>query len=268
MPEIENLEDKSTTTRVVHSGRWPKDLDLKGQRVGIIGNGASALQLIPEIAKEAASLTCFMRSPTWIWSAWFHPIRDAFWGFKEPDSLLTDDINVINPTYTQEHKQKFRKDPAALGKHRHDIENFLMAGSPDLFIKDSGLQQFMIGGFTQLTQFKLQKKPELMDLFLPKWAPLCRRGSPAPGFFEALVADETTVIQSGVKKAAGGTKFIAQDGTGVDLDVLICATGYDTSGAPPFKITGINGASLAGHWKRDPESYLSVSLPDFPSEWH
>ena len=119
-----------------------------------------------------------------------------------------------------------------------------------------------------LSKFKLQKKPELMDLFLPKWAPLCRRGSPAPGFFEALVADETTVIQSGVKKAAGGTKFIAQDGTGVDLDVLICATGYDTSGAPPFKITGINGASLAGHWKRDPESYLSVSLPDFPSEWH
>ena len=64
VPDIDGLSD--FTGNWVHSARWPQDLDLRGKRVAVVGNGASAMQIVPAIVDEVAHLTVFARSPQWI----------------------------------------------------------------------------------------------------------------------------------------------------------------------------------------------------------
>ena len=112
---------------------------------------------------------------------------------------------------------------------------------------------------------KLSHNERLMDKMIPKnFNVACRRPTPGNGYLEALIGDKTTVFTEDINTITP-KGFTTQDGTEHEVDVIICATGFDTSFRPRFPIVGLNGISLADQWKTLPASYISLAAPNFPN---
>jgi hypothetical protein len=118
--------------------------------------------------------------------------------------------------------------------------------------------------FTNLMHEKLAKKPEILKSLLPNFSVGCRRLTPGPGYLEALVEDNVDFIETRIVSAhETGVKLA--DGRTIDLDVLICATGFHASAPPPFPVIGRSGQTMAAKFKPYPESYLSLAVDQFPN---
>ena len=126
------------------------------------------------------------------------------------------------------------------------------------------MQQLSRDGFTQLMRERLAKKPEILTYLLPDFGVGCRRLTPGPGFLEALVEDNVEVLNKSIAKAHA-TGLELHDGTKLDFDVLICATGFRTSAPPPFRVAGVGGQLMASRFDPFPETYMSVATDGFPN---
>lgn len=115
---------------------------------------------------------------------------------------------------------------------------------------------------------RLEKKPEILEEILPDFAPLCRRPTPGIGYLEALTEDNVSFIRTPISHFTK-TSIVTTDDTSREVDAVICATGAQSSWAPPFP-TIANGIDLNSAWKPDglygfPYTYLGVSTPKFPN---
>lgn len=89
--------------------------------------------------------------------------------------------------------------------------------------------------FEESMRKKLKKKPEILDKILPSFAPGCRRLTPGPGFLEALTEENVDFISKPIKRITPkGVEL--EDGIVVEVDILVCATGFNAAGAPPFPV--------------------------------
>jgi hypothetical protein len=112
---------------------------------------------------------------------------------------------------------------------------------------------------------KLKGRTEITDAIIPKHFSIgCRRPTPGEGFLESLIAPNTTVHTKQMQRIAEDG-FIAHDGTTEQVDVIVCATGFDTSWIPRFPVHA-HGKNLQDVWAKDgPLSYLAVGVPEFPN---
>lgn len=117
--------------------------------------------------------------------------------------------------------------------------------------------------FVENMKRRLANKPELVDDLLPSFPPACRRLTPEPGYLEALTDDKVDIVTSSIVKV-DETGIVTADGQHRPVDVLVCATGFDTSFTPRFTIKGRGGVTLAERWKETPETYLSIATDGFP----
>jgi cation diffusion facilitator CzcD-associated flavoprotein CzcO len=115
-------------------------------------------------------------------------------------------------------------------------------------------------------QQRLAKKPEILKTILPDFSVGCRRLTPGPGYLEALVEDNVEFISTPIAKAQPNGLQLA-DGRSINLDVLICATGFKTSAPPPFPVIGVNGQTMESKFKPYAETYLSLAIDDFPNHF-
>lgn len=112
---------------------------------------------------------------------------------------------------------------------------------------------------------KLGGDPRLVDKIIPKTFNVgCRRPTPGNGYLEALVGDKTTVFTETIAGITP-TGFKDQEGKEYECDVIICATGFDTSYRPPFPVIGLDETLLAEQWAVIPESYLGIAAPRMPN---
>lgn len=111
---------------------------------------------------------------------------------------------------------------------------------------------------------RLRNKPELVEELLPSFAPACRRLTPGPGYLEALTDDKVDIISSPIVKIVEDG-VVTEDGKHHPTDVLVCATGFNTTFTPRFPIIGKDGLSLAKRWEETPENYLSLAVDGFPN---
>ena len=118
--------------------------------------------------------------------------------------------------------------------------------------------------FTQNMKRRLANNPGLIDDLLPSFPPACRRLTPGPGYLEALTDDKVNLITSDIVKV-DETGIITADGRHRPVEMLVCATGFDTSYTPRFLIKGRGGATLSGRWQQTPETYLSLATDGFPN---
>jgi hypothetical protein len=130
-------------------------------------------------------------------------------------------------------------------------------------IRGSEMQKMLIDTFSKVTKEKLASKPELMASFSPDFGIGCRRLTPGPGYFEALTQNNVDFVTTGVA-SINEKGLLLQDGKQVDIDVLVCATGFNTSSVPPFPVVGKNG-TLEKKFKPYPETYLSMMVDGFPN---
>lgn len=220
-----------------HSAEWDSSVDLADKRVAVIGNGASAIQFVPEIAKVAARLTLFQRSPNWI-------------------------VPRMNRPYSEAEKATFRADPAAMRKVRSDI--FQMA-EDRLAAKRAGtlpIEEIPI----PLAHLHAQvSDPELRAKLTPDYEIGCKRVLISNDFYPALTRPNVALVTETIAEM---TPQGVVDATGRlhDADVVIYATGFETkSFAGETAITGSGGLSLAQAWSHGPEAYLGITVAGFPN---
>lgn len=131
-------------------------------------------------------------------------------------------------------------------------------------LKDSALSAHARDAFTHLMRTRLAKKPEIADALIPKFAPGCRRLTPGEGFLEALTEDNVDFINTEIN-AITPSGVVLKDGTEIELDVLVCATGFNAVGAPVFPVTGLNGQTLSSRFDPYPVAYMSLAVDGFPN---
>ncbi|KAL1412339.1 hypothetical protein Q8F55_000083 [Vanrija albida] len=261
-PRLKGME--SFKGRQLHSATWNKvpTSELKGLRVALVGAGSSSLQILPEIQREAAHVDQYIRSETWVVTPFGADARAAHWGLDLMKALTLDDPEYANPYYTDEHKATFRADPEAVHKHRKAIlntTNKMFTDGLTEIVSPSREQAEAL--YVQMTKDKLAKKPELLDLFLPKWSIGCRRLTPAVGYFQAVTSDNVDVVRTSVVEVTP-TGLVGADGKTREYDAIIWATGFDTTFYPSFSVTGRNGTPL---YPEEARAYLTAHAEDMPN---
>jgi len=237
-PKLPPIEGRETFDGpAFHSAQWDGSADLAGKRVAVIGNGASAIQFVPEVAKAAGKLTLFQRSPNWI-------------------------VPRMNRPYTAEEQARFRAEPAAMTRVRDEI--FEMAEAR-LTAKRNGtlpVEEVPI----PLAHLHAQvADPDLRARLTPDYEIGCKRVLISNDFYPALTRPNVELVTEAIARM---TPQGVVDATGRlhEADVVIYATGFETkSFAGETAITGLGGLSLAQAWASGPEAYLGISVAGFPN---
>ncbi|RAQ54033.1 flavin-binding monooxygenase [Aspergillus flavus] len=248
-PNIPGLHDFKG--KLLHSAAWDESYDYSGKKVAVIGNGSSGIQIVPAMLPKVAHLDHYIRGRTWIAPTFAR------------EEIDKRNVEIENFSFTPEEIETFKKDHKAYQQFRKEIELELQSvhgttilGTPE--------QVEARDVFLENMKRRLSRKPELLSGLVPSFPPACRRLTPGPGYLEALTDDNVSIISSTIVQVdADG--IITADGTHHPTDVIVCATGFDTTFAPRFPITGRGGISLADRWQKTPETYLSMMVDGFPN---
>ncbi|KAH8656971.1 flavin-binding monooxygenase [Tricladium varicosporioides] len=236
----------------MHSAAWNQKYDFRNKRVGVIGGGSSAIQIVPSLQKvEGVNLTCFIRSKTWI----SNPFGDNVM------MQLGLDPNLIE--FSPEQRKEFATDPKKFFEFRKTIEvdTNMVHG---VTLQGSDMQKGAVEAFRAMMRKRLEKKPEIAESLLPSFAVGCRRLTPGPGYLEALVEDNVEFISDKISSISE-TGVSLETGRSIELDALVCATGFNNSSPPPFHVFGKDGRSLQQKFTPYPETYLTVATDGFPN---
>ncbi|KAH8695627.1 flavin-binding monooxygenase [Talaromyces proteolyticus] len=247
-PNIQGL--KTFKGDIFHTANYRDGFDLKNKRVAVIGSGSSGVQVCAAIYPEVEKLYTWVRSPTWITAAFGKQ-------FAGKDGQ--------NFNYTAAQKKAFKDDPESYQRYKKTIENELNKRFK-LVLRDTGESDEANAYAFKEMSTKLENKPYLKDFIIPSnFNVACRRPTPGNGYLEALAGDKTTVFTSTIQAIT--ENGIVDAATGEHpVDVIICATGFDTSFRPQFPITGLKpNVTLAEKWAEFPASYLGVGVDGFPN---
>ncbi|KAI9713061.1 MAG: hypothetical protein M1820_001046 [Bogoriella megaspora] len=237
--------------QLVHSAMWDHNFDYSHKRIGIIGNGSSAIQILPEMAKLPGSqVTSFQRGPTWIVSR------------MTPATLVGSSDPSFNPPYREEDKKRFQ-DPQELKKYRKLVQGNVNS-SFKMFRKGSQESKDATDFAIKQMSAKLNHDPTLCEKLIPKWELGCRRVTPGDGYLEAFTKPNVFLTNSEITRVSANGVH-TEDGEFHELDVLISASGFDVSQVPAFPVVGRNEVCLADKWEEEPESYISLACPDMPN---
>jgi cation diffusion facilitator CzcD-associated flavoprotein CzcO len=224
--------------------------DFKNKRIAVIGSGSSSIQIVPSLQRIAGTkVSTFVRSKTWISPSFGHEIWETY-GFKT--SKIPEEL-----------RQRLINDPEYLQKFRLSIEED-GNGVHGVTIKGTPLQLDAKGVFHKHMKERLETKPEIFEALLPSFSPGCRRLTPGPGYLESLTELNVSFITSPITRISP-SGIHTTDGRTHEIDTLVCATGFKSSTAPPFPVTGANGLTLNEKWKDRATSYLSHSTSGFPN---
>ncbi|KAF2184065.1 FAD/NAD(P)-binding domain-containing protein [Zopfia rhizophila CBS 207.26] len=249
-PEIPGLHDFKG--KLMHSANYEEGHDLSGKRVAVIGAGSSGVQIVAAIQKKVDSLYHWIRSPIWITAGFAQT-----WAAKQG----------ANFKYSDEQLQYLKDNPRKYLEYRKQIENELNQRFKFIIKGSEEARQAREYSFNEM-RTKLNNNPRLIDKMIPKnFNPGCRRPTPAPGYLEALVAENATIFTDPIKKITE-LGFVDHEGKAYDVDVIICATGFNTSWLPRFPFIA-NGTDLRDMWSRKDgvTSYLSIGVPTFPNHF-
>ncbi|RSL83097.1 hypothetical protein CEP51_004722 [Fusarium floridanum] len=234
---------------LMHTANWDNDVPLENQKIGLIGNGSSGIQLLTAIQPVAKHLTTFIRSPTWITTVY---LQD----YAGPGGS--------NFEYTPEQIEKYKKNPEEYLNYRKAMESD-MSGSFDISFKDSDFQQMARQYLTEQMKKRLGEDHPLSQNLIPDFSVGCRRLTPGTGYLEALTQSNVTVERTPIARVVPeGIEL--ENGELVELDLLACATGFDVSWAPRFPIIGRKGINLQEEWSKTRASaYMALGVPNFPN---
>lgn len=220
----------------LHTAQWDSQFDPAGKRIAVIGSGASAIQVIPELAQSASQLHVFQRSPTYIF-----PRNDY--------------------AYSPWAKFCFRWIPGAALLHR-----WL------LFRKQEYLFQFYERGTEKNAKFRawlvIQMRSHLPKKMwrtvIPRYPAGCKRILLSDNYLQSLSRENVTLIPQGVS-AITAEGVVAGDET-IPVDAIVYATGFESNRfLAPLKVLGRAGKELNEAWAERPRTYLGIMVPEFPN---
>ncbi len=222
-----------------HTARWQTGVSLAGKRVGIVGTGSTAIQLVPAIVDEVAALTLFQRTPQWV-------------------------LPLPNPVFTEAQKKHFRAHPETLQQAYQQWLDRIRTTLARAVIGD----QEQLAKIAQACRDNLMQHvpdPDLRAKLTPDYQVACKRLIMSETFYAAIqrphAAVETTPI---TRIEPRGIRL--SDGTLRELDVLVYATGFDAHRfVRSIDIIGADGHRLEQTWATGLTTHRSLSVPGFPN---
>jgi len=238
IPEIDGMD--TFEGAVFHSSRWDHNVETAGKRVGVVGTGSTASQMVGALVDEVSELTLFQRTPQWI----------------APQN---------NPEYTDEERQGFRDDPESVAETRALFSQIYEDAFANALVDvDSPSLQ----GIHKMCVEHLETKvtdPELRERLRPDYRAGCKRLVVSGNFYDAIQRPNAKLVTSSIERMEPGGLRTA-DGEFHELDVLVLATGFRVNRfMRPMEVTGRGGVDLDQLWQATPSAYLAITIPDFPN---
>jgi cation diffusion facilitator CzcD-associated flavoprotein CzcO len=232
LPGLEAFEGKT-----FHSASWDHDHDLDGERVAVIGTGASAIQFVPRIQPRVGKLHVFQRTAPWVVP---HPNR-AMKAFEQ---------------------RLYRALPAAQLAMRAAIywarETFV--------IQFRNKRMRKLGTRMALRQLERQvPDPQLRAKLTPTYEIGCKRILPTDEWYPALQQPNVELVTDGIAEVRPRS-IVTQDGEEREVDTIIFGTGFHVTDLPiSDRIRGREGRTLAEHWGGSPRAYKGAAVAGFPN---
>ncbi|MDP3891012.1 NAD(P)/FAD-dependent oxidoreductase [Nocardioides sp.] len=237
LPEIDGIED--FTGELFHSARWNHDVDLTGKRVAVIGTGASAIQIVPEIAKVAGHLDVYQRTAPWV-----IPRHDR--SYSRLERLALQHVPGLRKAYRtgiywgrESYVPAFTRQPRLTAPAAKMGLANIRKGISDPALRERVTPNFQIG---------------------------CKRILISNTWYPTLDADHVDLVTDRITKVAGNT-IVTADGAEREVDVLIVATGFYTTDQPiGHHIRGRGGRTLADTWAdAGMAAYKGTTIHGFPN---
>ena len=245
VPEIAGKD--SFQGPIFHSAEWQHDVDLAGKRVAVIGNGPSAAQFIPEVAKTAGHLAVFQRSPCHV-----VPRND------EPYSAMQKAMFKYIPGY-----RKFTRGLIYWSLERN-FTAFNEVKKTKFLVKALNMSNTI----TDQVESHFDEQvtdPHLRKILKPDYPVGCKRVVISDDYYPALHRENVSVETAGIK-CINASGIETNDGQQHDFDVIIWGTGFEsTEFLAPLEILGAKGADLNTSWQQGAEAYLGITMPKFPN---
>lgn len=232
-PEIQGLEDFKGTK--FHSARWNHAHDLSGERVGVIGIAASAIQFVPEIAPKVGRLHLYQRTANWV-------------------------VPKGNEPYTEAQLEHFRQHPEVVAKNRRDI--YSVWNSLATFTDKEKMAEIERAGLERLA---VVKDPETRRKLTPNHPFGCRRPLFSDVYYPVFNRDNVELITDPIE-CITSTGIRTRDGQHRDLDTLILSTGFRTTQyIASMKVTGRQGIDINDAWQDGAQAFKGVTTAGFPN---
>jgi cation diffusion facilitator CzcD-associated flavoprotein CzcO len=231
VPDVPGLDGFAGT--LFHSARWSRDHDLSGEAVGVIGSAASAVQLVPEVAKQAGRVFLFQRTANWV-------------APKQDDP------------YTAKQIERFRADPAFARAVRQKI--FDSFGGPGIF---EGLRAEMEAACR--LGMAAVADPALRARLVPDHPWGCKRPLLSNEYYPAFNRPNLELVTDPIERVTP-TGVATRDGREHRVDTLILATGFATTKfLSAIDVTGRGGRAIADAWRDGARAYKGVATSGFPN---
>jgi len=236
-----------------HSAAWDHSVDLRGQRVAVIGTAASAIQIIPTIAASVAHLDVYQRTPNW-----FTPTP----GYHDPTPASMQWLFKHVPTFAAWYRfwLFFRLAEGTLAAAR--VDNSWPGDGSSVSALNEQLRTMLAAYLEQ----QFADRPDLLEIVMPHYPPLAKRmlldnGSWAGALKRdnvELVTDPITEItERGIRTGSGRER---------PADVIVYATGFRASEfLMPMRMSGRGGRDLHEYWAGAPSAYLGITMSGFPN---
>jgi len=221
-----------------HSSNWTRDTQLQGKNIAVVGTGASAIQIVPQIAPQAGKLYVFQRTPAWI--------------MPRPDFVITE-----------KWQQRFRRIPGLMCMFRqllfwqHEIR--VLA-----FLKNGWMRR----SFQALSRRHLKKQikdPKLRAALTPRYALGCKRILVSSDFYPALERPNVELVTERIAEVREHS-IVTQDGAEHAVDILIFGTGFrPTEPLIGVRVVGRGGVEIHDAWRERMNAFLGVTVSGFPN---
>ena len=240
IPGIESFEG-----RVIHTTDWDDDYDPAGKRIAVIGTGATAVQLIPELAKTAADLTVFQRTPIWV-------------------------VPKIDPRFGARAKKMFARFPLTQRVLRwltDSIYEVMVSVGVRHYGMFRGRFNISASDLSKMHRFFVIRDKDLRRRLTPDYDFGCKRPTFSNGYYQAFNRPNVHLQDAGIDHIVSDG-IIGNDGAKVEIDTLVLATGFDLWEAnfPAIEVIGREGRDLGKWWRETRfQAYQGVSMPYFPN---
>lgn len=236
LPDL--VEEEPFTGTLMHTARWDHSVDLRDARVAVLGTGSTASQVVPEVAKVAKKVYSVQRSPTWI--------------LPKPDRPYTD-------------REKWIFAHVPLAKKIYRTRLWLRSESNISVIENGSDKTQEFKGIALRVLEATVPDEDLRRKLTPDHPFGCKRLVFATEYLQALTQPHVEVV-SNPARSLRARSLVTEDGTELDVDVVLCATGYAAADyLGQIDVVGEGGVALRETWSDGAYAYLGVAVPRFPN---
>jgi cation diffusion facilitator CzcD-associated flavoprotein CzcO len=232
-PDIPGLDGFGGT--MFHSARWDHEHDLSGETVGVIGSAASAVQFVPEIAKQVGQLYMFQRTANWVLP-------------KDDDPFTPDQI------------EHFKRDPDAMHQLREQI-----FGHIEGVVTFSDPEKLRAAEEAGLRALSVVKDPDLRRKLTPTEPYGCKRPLLSNDYYPTFNRSNVEVVTDEIERITSDA-IVTRDGVQRPVDTIVVATGFDTRRfLSAIDVVGREGRKLEEAWNDGAQAYLGITTSEFPN---